>query len=101
MNRDGKVWTLSMRGTNTDGRWVSLPLPDAAPVFTGGTASLSYRSAYGGRTIALQVSPAVASLDVYANYELEVNVDPNLNPQVDLLNTGGPLTGLTCQVANP
>ncbi len=99
--RSSGVWQLEMRGKATGGQWVVLPLPDAAPVFQNGTASLSYRSAYGGRTVTLQVSPAASSLDVYANYELEVNVNPDLNPRIDLLNTNGPLTDLTCRIAAP
>ncbi|MDE3154841.1 MAG: hypothetical protein KGN76_07040 [Acidobacteriota bacterium] len=94
-------WELSMRGTATAGRWISLPLPGASPSFGDGTASLHYRSAYGGRTVTLTVSPAAASLDVYANYELEVNVDPDLDPKIDLLNTNGPIAGLACRVTRP
>jgi len=94
----GGEWQLSMQSTATQARWVRLPLPDAIPAIGRDTASLSYRSAYGGRTVRLNVGPAGSSLDVYANYELEVNVDPNLDPRIDLLNTNGPLTGLSCRI---
>jgi hypothetical protein len=36
---------------------------------------------------------------VHANFELEVNIEPDLDPRVELMNTDGPITNLTCEIA--
>ena len=76
-------------------------LPGAAPVISDGHATLDFHNANGGRQITLAVTPSGASLEVYVDYGLEVNIDPNLDPDVDRLNTGGPLTAIDCTVSPP
>jgi hypothetical protein len=73
-------WALVMRGRGAD---VVLPLPGAQPVIGARTARLDYRSANGGRLVDLDVSPGGASLSVWVDHGLEVNVDPDLDPRVD------------------
>ena len=81
-------------------RWIALELPGAAPVLAPGTARLRYRNANGGRQVELDVAPGRARLDVYVDYGLDVNIDADLDPEVDRMNTEGPLTTLECLV-NP
>ena len=59
---------------------------------------LSFRNANGGRQVELEVTAGAARLDVYVDYGLEVNIDADLDPDVDRMNTEGPLTDLSCQV---
>ena len=47
----------------------------------------------------LDVASDHARLDVYVDHGLEVNIEPDLDPAVDRMNTNGPLTALDCTVA--
>jgi hypothetical protein len=89
---EGKAtaWRLAMRDAE-GGAPVLLPLPDASPDLGDGRLSLEYRTLNGGRTVSWKKGPETATLDVYANYELEVNVDADLDPRVDRMNTEGPV----------
>ena len=93
---DNVVWTLAMRSREAGTSPVRLPLPGAAPAIAGDRLTLDYHTQNGGRDIEWRVSAAAASLDVHANFELEVNIEPDLDPRVELMNTDGPLTNLTC-----
>jgi hypothetical protein len=92
-------WQLSMRDVETRSAWIDLLLPGAKPALTATTAKLSYRNANGGRHVNLEVSPAGSSLDVWVDHGLEVNIEPDLDPRVDRLNTEGPVTALECTIA--
>ncbi len=92
-------WQLSMRDVETRGAWIDLLLPGAKPALTATTAKLSYRNANGGRQVTLDVSPAGSSLDVWVDHGLEVNIEPDLDPRVDRLNTEGRITALECTIA--
>ena len=89
-------WRLSFRSRETHGRWIRLALPSAQPVVDAERVRLSYRNANGGRQIDLSVTDAGSSLDVWVDYGLEVNIEPDLDPKVDLMNTEGPLDGVRC-----
>lgn len=91
------AWQLRYRDREHP-RWITLALPDATPAFAAGTARLSFRNANGGRQVELEVRPGAARLDVYVDYGLDVNIDADLDPEVDRMNTDGPLTDLSCQV---
>ena len=91
------VWTIARR-TRDEPAWLELTLPGAAPVITATTASLSYTNANGGRHVALDVRPDRAEIDVWVDHGLEVNIDPDLDPRVDELTTGGVLRGLDCRI---
>jgi hypothetical protein len=91
------VWTIARR-TRDEPAWLELTLPGAAPVITATTASLSYTNANGGRHVALDVRPDRAELDVWVDHGLEVNIDPDLDPRVDELTTGGVLRALDCRI---
>lgn len=94
------VWRLSMRDSESGERWIRLPLRGAQPQIAPGTASLAYKNANGGRQVTLDVTPAHASLDVFVDHGLEVNIDADLDPAVDRMNTNGPLTALDCTVTS-
>jgi hypothetical protein len=93
------VWRLSMRDTESGERWISLSLRGAQPHIAENTASLAFKNANGGRMVTLDVTPEHASLDVFVDHGLEVNIEPDLDPAVDRMNTNGPLTALDCTVA--
>ena len=95
----GQPWQLSMQDRESGTRWVRLALPGAAPAIGDGTATLRYKNANGGRQVTLEVAKDRARLDVYVDHGLEVNIEPDLDPAVDRMNTNGPLTMLDCTVA--
>ena len=85
------VWRLSLKERESGEKWIRLALPGAEPVFGDGN---------GGRQVALDVTPQGARLDVFVDYGLDVNIEPDLDPEVDRMSTGGPITALTCRVAS-
>jgi hypothetical protein len=95
------AWSLVMRSREAGRSPVRLPLPGAAPAIAGDRVTLDYQTQNGGRDIQWQVAPDAASLDVHANFELEVNVEPDLDPRVELMNTGGAVSNLVCTVTPP
>lgn len=95
---DEPAWSIAMRSNRAGSAPVVLPLPDAAPSVTEGEMSLRYRTSNGGRDLEWHVSPSRATLTLHANYELEVNIEPDLDPRVELMNTEGRLQDLACDV---
>jgi hypothetical protein len=91
-------WVIAMKSREAGASPVVLPLPDAKPAVTAEQVSLSYHSLNGGRAIEWRATTTGAKLDVHANFELEVNVDADLDRRVDLMNTDGPITNLTCTI---
>ncbi len=76
-----------------------LVLPNATASF-GETISLRARTANGGIDVTLSGSWQRATLDAYVNYELEVNVDVSLTPDIDEISTDAP-TGVRCARSAP
>jgi hypothetical protein len=77
-----------------------LALPDAKPAVSDREVALEYRTLNGGRAVKWKVEAVRGgTLDVYANYELEVNIEADMDPRVELMNTEGPLTNLSCALA--
>ena len=93
------VWRLSMKDRDSGENWIRLSLPGADATISEGTAHLSFKNGNGGRQVTLDVTPSSARLDVFVDYGLDVNIEPDLDPEVDRMSTGGPLTSLTCRVA--
>jgi hypothetical protein len=93
------AWRLSMQDRESGAKWIRLALPGAAPTISDGAASVRYKNANGGRQVTLDVSNDHARLDVYVDHGLEVNIEPDLDPAVDRMNTNGPLTAIDCTVA--
>jgi hypothetical protein len=82
--RDG-VWVVVFRSRSLDQLSVELPI-DAARV-TLSPFTVSYKSANGGRSIEWTAS----TITLHVNHGLEVNIERDLDPAVDLMNTDGPL----------
>jgi hypothetical protein len=94
----GRRWQLSMHDRETRDQWIQLALPGAVPAITRESAKLSYRNANGGRQVDLEVGPGASRLDVWVDYGLDVNIEPDLDPRVDRLNTHGPITTVACTI---
>jgi hypothetical protein len=91
-------WQITFT-SRTATRPVRLALPGARPVLSAASATLSYKNANGGRQVELKADEANATLDVWVDHGLEVNIEPDLDPRVDLMNTHGALEGVRCTVA--
>jgi opacity protein-like surface antigen len=91
-------WRVVFSSKSLDKPRVELPLADAAPRFAESTISLSFSSANGGRRIEWQIADGAASLDLFVNHGLEVNVERDLDPAVDEMNTNGKIE-LTCSTS--
>ena len=96
---DRAGWQIVLRSREAGNNPVALRLPDAKPTVTDRHLALEYRTLNGGRTVTWKVDGARGTLDVYTNFELEVNVDADLDPRVELMNTDGPITNLSCAMA--
>ncbi len=81
-------------------RSVTLVLPNATAAFDDDTVTLRARTANGGIDVTLSGAWQRATLDAYVNYELEVNVDASLTPEIDEIATNAP-TGVRCERAIP
>jgi hypothetical protein len=88
--RDGG-WLVIFQSRQLDKPSVDLPLPDAAPQITANLTRVVYKSANGGRSIDWTIAEGASTLELYVSHGLEVNVEPDLDPAVDLMNTEGPL----------
>jgi hypothetical protein len=91
-------WRMAMRSVQAGAAPVYLPLPDAKPSIAGGRFALEYRTLNGGRELHWKVEQGSSSLDVRTNFELEVNVEADLDPRVELMNTEGAITALSCAI---
>jgi hypothetical protein len=88
-------WRVVFSSRAIDKPRVELPLGNAAPIITESKIALSFASANGGRRIEWQITNGPSSLDLLVNHGLEVNVERDLDPAVDEMNTNGPIA-LTC-----
>jgi len=97
--KDGATWRVThWRGADLANA-VSVALPGTATVLLARDAvRVKARSSNGGIDVALAGTPALARLDVYVSYELEVNVDASLTPAIDQLTTESPL-GVRCELS--
>jgi hypothetical protein len=94
----GEKWRLVFTSTETKTSPVQLALPNARPTVTATSVRLSYRNANGGRQVDLSVGEGPARLDVWVDHGLEVNIEPDLDPRVDLMTTHGLLDNVRCDV---
>jgi hypothetical protein len=96
---DGARWQIALRSREAGSTPVVMALPDARPLVSDRHVALDYRTLNGGRTVKWTVDAAgSASLDVYANFELEVNVEADLDPRVEMMNTDGAIRNLACVI---
>ena len=91
LERRDAAWRIVFRSRALDKPQVILLIPNAAPVISESEIRVSHQSANGGRTIEWRVADGASTLDLYVNHGLEVNVEADLDPAVDLMNTDGPL----------
>jgi hypothetical protein len=93
------AWQLSYRDRQMGSAWLHLRLPGARPEVDGQTMRLAYKNANGGRQVTLTVAPAGSTLEVWVDHGLEVNIEPDLDPRVDSMNTNGPITRIDCRIS--
>lgn len=94
---EARRWFLALNDASTKGQWLRVALPGADPRVAPGGVTLDYRSANGGVIVRLEARRDGSMLDVYVSYELEVNIDADLDPRVDLLNTEGLRRDVMCR----
>jgi hypothetical protein len=93
-------WWLTLSSRTLGGRTVELPLPGPRVELGPNLVSLSSASSNGGLMVTLEVGAGRSTLDVFVNYELEVNVWRDLSPDVEQMNTSGPLVPGGCRLAS-
>lgn len=94
LERDrGAAQRLSVvfRSRGLDRPRVALQLPGSTILMTASEIRVAAKSANGGRSVEWRITNGPSTLDLYVNHGLEVNVDRDLDPAVDLMNTDGPL----------
>jgi Lipid A 3-O-deacylase (PagL) len=101
----GREWSLAREGATDSPAWVlvyrratppmpsvALPLPAGSPRVSADRVELDYRSANGGRSVTIDArARGLSTIDVFVNFELEVNVERDLDRGVEAMNTEGPL----------
>jgi opacity protein-like surface antigen len=88
--RDG-AYLVVFRSRALDQPQVELRLPGVSPLVGAGETRVSFTSANGGRSLEWRIAKDDSTLDLYVNHGLEVNVEADLDPAVDLMNTEGPI----------
>lgn len=91
LERRDAAWRIVFRSRALDKPQVVLAIPNAAPMIGDNEIRVSHKSANGGRTIEWRITNGPSTLDLYVNHGLEVNVEADLDPAVDLMNTDGPI----------
>lgn len=81
-------WRIAFSSNALDRPRVELPVPLPPD---GSARTLSYASANGGRRVDWKINSGPSTLDVHVNHGLEVNIERDLDPAVELMNTDGPL----------
>ena len=97
--RDGG-WIVLFTSRSLDKPRVELHLPNAAPQVASDRIRVAFKSANGGRTIDWSIANGPSTLDLYVSHGLEVNVERDLDPDVDLMNTDG-VIALACRIVQP
>ena len=91
------AWRVAFSARSLDKPRVELPLASAQPVVEPSRIRLTFTSANGGRAIDWQIIDGFSTLDLRVNHGLEVNVERDLDPSVDLMNTDGALS-VVCDI---
>lgn len=98
---DEPRWWLTMRGAEPGRREVALPLANARVERSPDRVAVTAMSPNGGIAVRMEANADAPILDVFVNYELEVNVWRDLSPDVDRMNTNGPLPAPGCRAVTP
>ena len=83
------TWRVVFSARSLDKPRVELPLANAQPVITDREVRLSFASANGGRRIEWAITNGPSTLDLLVSHGLEVNVERDLDPAVEQMNTEG------------
>ena len=97
LERSPSSWRIAFSSNVLDRPRVELPVslpPNGSP------RTLSYASANGGRRIDWKINNGPSTLDLHVNHGLEVNIERDLDPAVELMNTDGPLN-VDCSIVEP
>ena len=94
-------WRVVFTSKALDKPRVELPLPNASPVITDSSITLSFATANGGRAVQWHIVDGPSKLELRVSHGLEVNVEPDLDPAVDLMNTDGELVVVCDTVRSP
>lgn len=94
------AWRVVYTSRALDQPRVELPLGSAQPLIAPSRITLSYASANGGRAIDWTIVNGPSSLDLRVNHGLEVNVERDLDPAVEQMNTEGPIA-VECVIREP
>ena len=89
--RRNGAWLVVFQSRALDRPRVELRLPGVNPIITPNETRVSFKSANGGRTVEWRIANSDSMLDLYVNHGLEVNVEADLDPAVDDMNTDGAL----------
>jgi len=100
-SRSQPRWWLSLRSRALGDRVVELPLPDAEVDQSRDRVTLSSASRNGGLAVEIEATADKPMVDVFVNFELEVNVWRDLSPDVEHMNTDGPRRDAVCRVLPP
>ena len=96
--RRNSGWLVVFQSRTLDQPTVELRLPGAQPSTTPAATRVTFKSANGGRSLAWTISGDDSTLDLYVSHGLEINVEADLDPAVDLMNTDGPIK-VSCATA--
>jgi hypothetical protein len=88
-------WLVIFRSRALDKPQVELRLPGMNPIVNPSEMRVSFKSANGGRSIEWRIASEDSTLDLYVSHGLEVNVEADLDPAVDMMNTEGVIE-ITC-----
>jgi hypothetical protein len=88
-------WRIAFSARSLDRPRVTLPVPLPPHPIEPTGITLFYASANGGRRIHWKINNGPSTLDLHVNHGLEVNVERDLDPAVEQMNTDG-LLALDC-----
>lgn len=91
------AWRVVFTAPSLDKPRVELPLAEAQPAISGSRITLAYASANGGRALDWRIVDGFSTIDLRVSHGLEVNVERDLDPAVDVMNTDGVLS-VVCNV---
>jgi len=100
LEQTGNSWRVVFSAKSLDKPRVELPLGNGQPVITDSRIALSYASANGGRAVEWHIVDGFSTIDVRVSHGLEVNVERDLDPAVDLMNTEGAIA-VVCDRYHP
>jgi hypothetical protein len=99
LERAADAWRAVFTSKSLDKPRVELPLLNLPLAVQSMGLHLFYATANGGLRVDWKITNGPSTLDLHVNHGLEVNVQRDLDPAVDLMNTEGPIA-VQCRVRN-